>query len=30
MESLDTNEFDTIMLVLRVLFGLTFAAHGYA
>lgn len=30
MESLDATEYDTIMLVFRVLFGLTFAAHGYA
>lgn len=30
MESLDATEFDTIMLVFRVLFGLTFAGHGYA
>ena len=30
MDGLDGTEFDTIMLVFRVLFGLTFAAHGYA
>lgn len=30
MEHLDATEFDTIMFVFRVLFGLTFAGHGYA
>ena len=30
MEHLDAAEFDTMMVIFRVLFGLTFAAHGYA
>ncbi len=30
MEYLDQSEFDLILAVFRVLFGLTFAAHGYA
>jgi putative oxidoreductase len=29
MENLDAAEFDTVLLVFRGLFGLTFAAHGY-
>lgn len=30
MEYLKPDEFDLIMTVFRILFGLTFAAHGYA
>lgn len=30
MAGLDPSEFNTVMLIFRVLFGLTFAAHGYA
>lgn len=30
MEGLETYEFDMVMLIFRVLVGLTFAGHGYA
>ncbi len=30
MNDLTTTDFNAVVLVLRVLFGLTFAAHGYA
>ncbi|MGF1596657.1 MAG: DoxX family protein [Acidimicrobiales bacterium] len=30
MEGLDPTEFDLVMFVFRVMFGLVFAAHGYA
>lgn len=30
MDYLDGSEFDAVLLVFRVLFGLTFAAHGWA